>query len=269
MQKDGQPPEISEAGLRYFDFLADVGITKHYGSLNVTQELAALCRIGQGQTVLDVGCGVGVTPCYLARHCGCRVVGVDVTPKMIERSTDRAKVEGLEGVVDFCVADARALPFGDGEFDAVICESVIVFLEDKQCAVDEFTRVAKPGGYVGLTETTLLKPSPSAEFLDYLSEVGGFAGALQNEEEWTAYLRTAGLKEIVARSRQLDVRQEAKARLKRYGLRDTLGSLWRVGRMYLKGSSTREYLKQALGGTKYLTSDILEYMGYGVYVGQK
>ena len=131
MQKDGQPPEISEAGLRYFDFLADVGITKHYGSLNVTQELAALCRIGQGQTVLDVGCGVGVTPCYLAKEHGCRVVGVDITPKMVERSQERAEREGVADQVEFRVADARALSFEDNLFDAVLCESVVVFVKDK------------------------------------------------------------------------------------------------------------------------------------------
>ena len=269
MEDNQRPQEISESGRQYFGFLADVGITKHFGSLNATLELVELCHIGKGKYVLDVGCGVGVTPCYLAKHFGCRVVGVDITPKMIERSKERAQREGLEDAVEFRVADARALPFEAGEFDAVICESVIEFLEDKQRAVDELARVAKRGGYVGLEETTLLRPSPSDEFLDYLSGVAGIVGGMLTEEEWATHLRSAGLEEMVARSRQLDMGAEAKGRLKRYPPRDMLGSLWRIGRLYVTDPSSRGFLKRSLAGTKYVTRDMLEYMGYGVYVGRK
>ena len=52
----------------FFDFAAKVGITKHIGSLEATQALIELCHIGGGKYVLDVGCGVGVTPCSIARR---------------------------------------------------------------------------------------------------------------------------------------------------------------------------------------------------------
>jgi ubiquinone/menaquinone biosynthesis C-methylase UbiE len=138
----------------FFDFAAKVDITKHIGSLEATQALIELCHIGEGKYVLDVGCGVGVTPCSIARRYGCRVVGVDILEGMIERSKERAKREGVMDRVEFRVADAQDLPFEDDLFDAVITESVTAFPEDKQKAVNEYVRVAKPGGYVGLSEST-------------------------------------------------------------------------------------------------------------------
>ncbi len=265
----GSPQPVSDSGLRYFDFLADMGFTKHFGSINATRELIDRCAIGEGKYVLDVGCGVGATPCYLAKEHGCRVVGVDITPKMVERAQERARRERVAHVVDFRVADARALPFEDNLFDAVICESVVVFVRDKQRAVDECARVTKPGGYVGLTETTLLKPSPSEEFLRYLSEAAGMVDAMLPVEAWAGFLRNAGLRDVVARSYPLDMRKEAKARFERYPMRDVLAAVGRLPRIYFRDRSSKQFLRQALGGAKYLTQDILEYMGYGIYVGQR
>jgi arsenite methyltransferase len=93
-----------------------------------------------------VGCGVGVTPCYLAKKYNCRVVGVDIHPGMIERSKERAQREGVAEQVEFRVADAQELPFEDEIFDDIITESVTAFPEDKPKAVREYARVTKPGG---------------------------------------------------------------------------------------------------------------------------
>jgi ubiquinone/menaquinone biosynthesis C-methylase UbiE len=270
MGKDrGTPEPISASGQQYFCFLADMGITKHHGSLNATRELADLCQVGEGKYVLDVGCGVGATPAYLAREYGCRVVGVDITPKMIERSRERAKREGVEDAVELRVADARVLPFEDDTFDAVICESVVVFLEDKQRAVDEFARVVKPGGYVGLTEMTLLKQTDDKEFLAYVARVAGATGGMLSAEEWQGLLHRAGLEDIIARARQIDMRQEAKGRLARYSMRDIFGSLFRLPKMWFGDPDAKAFLKETFGGVKHLNKETLEYYGYGIYVGRK
>ena len=97
----------------FFDFAAEVGLTKHIGGLEATDALVELCRIGKGSSVLDVGCGVGVTPCYLAKVIGCRVVGVDLSPCMVERSQERAHRARIVDRVEFRVADAQDLPFED------------------------------------------------------------------------------------------------------------------------------------------------------------
>lgn len=156
-KKQLSPEEMKEF---YFEFQSFIGITNHMGGPKATRELAELCHIGEGKRVLEVGCGVGVTPCYLAREYGCRVVGVDISEKMVDRSRKRAKRGGMEDRIEFRVADAQDLPFEDATFDAVIGESVTAFVEDKQRAVSEYVRVTKPRGYVGLNECIWVKAPP-------------------------------------------------------------------------------------------------------------
>ena len=118
----------------FFDFAAKVGLTKHLGGLVATEELIELCHIGEGKYILDVGCGAGVTPSYIAKRYGCKVVGVDISEGMIERSREMAKREGVADRAEFRVADAQDLPFEDDLFDAIITESVTSFPDDKQRA---------------------------------------------------------------------------------------------------------------------------------------
>ena len=76
----------------FFDFAAEVGLTKHIGGIAATEALIELCKIGKASYVLDVGCGVGVTACFIAERVGCRVVGVDILEKMVERLIGRSVV---------------------------------------------------------------------------------------------------------------------------------------------------------------------------------
>jgi ubiquinone/menaquinone biosynthesis C-methylase UbiE len=148
-----------------------VGLTKHIGGVEATETLVKFCHIDQSKYVLDVGCGVGVTPCFIARRFGCRLVGVDISPKMVERSRERARKEKVADLVEFRVADAQDLPFEVGVFDAVITESVTAFPEDKQKAVDEYARVTRTGGYVGLNETVWLKVPPPPEVVAWAAQI--------------------------------------------------------------------------------------------------
>jgi len=130
----------------FFDFAAEVGLAKHIGGLEATEALLELCHISKGKYVLDVGCGVGVTPVFIAKRYGCRVVSIDISEGMVEKSKERAKREQVTDMVEFRVADAQDLSFDDNIFDAVITESVTAFPEDKQKAVNEYVRVTNPGG---------------------------------------------------------------------------------------------------------------------------
>ena len=85
----------------FFDFAAEVGLTKYIGGIAATNALTELCHIGKGSYVLDVGCGVGATPCWLAQSVGCRVVGVDIMEKMVASSRERARRERLAERVEF------------------------------------------------------------------------------------------------------------------------------------------------------------------------
>ena len=64
-------------------------------------------RVVDGDTyVLDIGCGVGITPCHMAKAYGCRVVGVDLREAMVIRAWQRARREGVGDLVEFRVPEA-------------------------------------------------------------------------------------------------------------------------------------------------------------------
>ncbi len=254
--------------LSVFDFQAEAGLTKHFGGLGASEELVELCHIGEGSYVLDVGCGAGQTPCYLARRHGCSVVGVDILEAMIERSRERAEREGVTDKVEFRVADALDLPFEDDAFDAVITESVTVFPEDKERAISEYARVTKTGGYVGLNEATLLKTPPPPEVVAWTSQDLGAQVKPLTSEGWAELLEGAGLREIVARTYEIQVRKEAKELVRRYGYGGMLRSMWRALSLYARSPDYRRFVKE-VRSRGIVPDNLTEYLGYGIYVGKK
>jgi SAM-dependent methyltransferase len=252
----------------FFDFAAEVGLTKHLGGVSATEELVELCHIDAGSYVLDVGCGAGATPCFLAKTVGCRVVGVDISEGMIRTSWKRARREGVDGLVEFRVADAQELPFEDGLFDAVITESVTAFPEDKQRAVDEYARVTRPGGYVGLNESTWRKVPPPPEVVAWTAQDLGATVNPLSSEEWTGLLKGAGLKDLVVRTREVNVRDEARGLLQRYGCLGMVGIYGRILRLYLRNPAYRTFVKE-VRQAGVVPPNLEEYFGYGLYVGRK
>jgi len=98
-------PELS-----YFGVQAYWGVSKpHMGGLKATEELIDLCHIDEEKYVLDVGCGVGVTPCCIAKKYGCKVVGVDISETMLGKARERTKKENIEERVEIRIADAQEL----------------------------------------------------------------------------------------------------------------------------------------------------------------
>jgi arsenite methyltransferase len=252
----------------FFDFAAEVGLTKHIGGVEGTETLLALCRVGSGSYVLDVGCGAGVTPCFIAKKYGCRVAGVDILEGMVARSRERAEREDVADRVEFRQADAQDLPFADGLFDAVITESVTAFPEDKQRAVNEYVRVTKPGGYIGLNESTWLKTPPPPELVAWVSQDIGATVEPLTAAEWTGLLENAGLRDIFSKTCTVDVQAEAKGIFRRYGCAGMLGIYARILSLYLRNPAYRAFVKEAQKGG-LVPRNYREYFGYGLYVGRK
>jgi SAM-dependent methyltransferase len=102
------------------------------------------------QRLLDVGCGSGDDVRALARRVapsGC-VIGIDISEAMI----GQARKQNAVPCVDYCVADAHALPFADASFDAARVERVMQHVEDPDKALAEMVRVVRAGGIVVASE---------------------------------------------------------------------------------------------------------------------
>lgn len=263
-----QKSEQTEREEHFFDFAAEVGLTKHLGGLEATEELIELCHICEGSYVLDVGCGVGQTPCYIAKRYGCRLVGVDISERMIERSKERAEREGVADRVEFRVADAQDLPFEDGLFDAVITESVISFPEDKQQAVKEFARVTKQGGYIGLNESTWFKVPPPPEMVAWVSQDLGARVKPLTSDDWVGLLEGARLTVEFVKVREVRVREEAKGIVRRYGYGGMFRSLYRGLVMYARNPAYRKFVKK-VRKKGVAPNNLEDFFGYGIYVGRK
>jgi arsenite methyltransferase len=248
----------------YLELHAYTGATKHMGGLSTTKELVGLCGIDESTYVLEVGCGVGATACYLAKKLGCRIVGVDIRPSMIERARERAARQGVEDRVEFRVADATDLPFDDSSFDAVLAESVTTFIEDKAAAIQEYARVLKPGGCVGLNEEIWHQTPVPPEMVEYTALTWDVQAEILTLEGWVALLEASGLTVTTASPRTFSARTDF-SELARYGCRDFLTLLWRTTKLYFTSAPFRKYMLER----RRLPKGIWDYLGYALLVGKK
>jgi ubiquinone/menaquinone biosynthesis C-methylase UbiE len=233
--------------------------------LKATEQLVELCHVNQDKYVLVVGCGVGVTPCYLAKKYGCRVVGVDLSVRMVDRSKERAKRDGVENEAEFRVADAQNLPFEDGAFDAAICESVNAFIDDKRKALSEYVRVIKSGGYIGLNEVTWLK-TPPQDLVAYLFRVMGAEFLTSNG--WKELLDGSGLRETVALAYKTNAVSQWIDEVRQLEFLDFVKAWSRYAYMFIKNPAARKFTRQALSFPRSIFS-LFQYFGYGLYIGRK
>lgn len=252
----------AKPGELYFGMQAEIGITKHMGGKEATKELIELCRINKDSYILDVGCGIGKTPCYISKEVGCRVVGVDLYEGMVKRSKERAKRKHVEDKVEFKVGDALKLPFKDNTFDAVICESVIAFLKDKQGGINEFVRVTKPGGYVGINEVTWTG-TPTQKSVEYMARLTG--ADFLDSDGWKKLLEVSGLRDIAVKTCKFDALKQLRDEISWMELRDFFGPWYKVLLLFTQSQEYRNYIK----GMVHTPLNITKHMGHGIYAGRK
>jgi SAM-dependent methyltransferase len=117
----------------------------------VGEQLAEAVDIRFDERVLDVAAGNGNATLAAARR-GARVTSTDYVAGLLERGAERARAEGLS--VAFSVADAEALPFDDGAFDATLSTFGVMFAPDHARSASELARVTRSGGRIGLASWT-------------------------------------------------------------------------------------------------------------------
>lgn len=244
----------------YIDMQAEIGVSKHQGGLPATRQLLALCHADDAREVLDVGCGTGVAPAYIAHTHDCHVVGVDLSPKMIEWARRREHEEGVEDRVELRVADILDLPFEDGRFDVVMSESVLAFVDDKPRAIRELIRVTKPGGYVGLNEGVWTDeiPEPVA---DLERDLGA---QVLTAQDWQAVWDGSGLEDRVTKVRRIDPAVEVRSRMRWIGLGWLVRAWARAAWLFATKPEIRGSFRAVASGGK-----AFDYWAYGLFVGRK
>lgn len=246
----------------YLDYQAEVGISKHLGGYRATNELLALCHADQAHEVLYAGCGIGVGPVHIARTFGVRVVGVDISPRMIEWCHVRARRARVEALTEFRVADLRELPFEPDRFDAVLAESVLAFIPEKTQALSELVRVTRLGGWVGINETFLF-----GESLPKLETVASrqLGVGIPTLEAWQSLWQATPLRDQAVRSYPVESASQVRSQIEWVGLGWALQAFGRLLRLSRQHPEARANLRAQFSAG----SDFMSRMGYALLAGRK
>ena len=156
----------------------------------------ALGDLRPGEQVVDCGSGAGADALIAARLVGPtgRVIGVDMTPEMLERARAHAGEARLTNV-EFREGVLEALPIDDGWADVAISNGVLNLVPDKGAALSEIHRVLRPGGRLQLADIVLSRRVSDTSKEDVSLWTGCIAGGLL-ENELYALLEDAGFRDI-------------------------------------------------------------------------
>lgn len=156
----------------------------------------ALASLKEGETVLDLGSGAGFD-CFLAANRvgkGGRVIGVDMTPEMINKAKSNAR-KGKYKNVEFRLGDIEKLPVDDSSVDVIISNCVINLAPDKSKVFKEAHRVLKAGGRAMVSDLVLLQELPDFIKNSVEAYVGCVSGAMMKADYVNA-VKSAGFKDV-------------------------------------------------------------------------
>jgi len=160
----------------------------------------AFAGVQPDQVVLDIGSGAGID-CFIAADkvgpAG-KVIGLDMTPEMIERARQNAKEAGVTNV-EFRFGEAEKMPVEDTSVDWVISNCVINLSPDKPAVFSEIGRILRPGGRISISDI-VAQDLPEAVRQSRDAWTGCLAGAI-SEEAYVLGLEKAGLRDVRVTSR--------------------------------------------------------------------
>jgi arsenite methyltransferase len=156
----------------------------------------ALASLKQGETVIDLGSGGGLD-CFLAAakvgETG-KVIGVDMTPEMLDRARANLKKSKRKNV-EFRLGEIENIPIADNTADVIISNCVINLSPDKQRVFNEAYRVLKPKGRLMISDMVLLKEIPDAILKNVSAYIGCISGA-DKKADYLNHIKKAGFKDI-------------------------------------------------------------------------
>lgn len=258
----------------FLDMQAYIGVTKHIGGIPASRTLLELCHVDGAREILDVGCGIGAGPVRIATTTSARVVGLDVSERMLAWARWRAEAARVQDRIELVRADVLDLPFEADRFDIVMCESVLSFVAGKEAAIREMVRVTKPGGYVGLNEGFDLTATPSQRFVELVRSMGM---DLITFEGWKALWEGSGLTDRTVRVYRIEEGREVRDRLRWVGLPWVARGIARGARLYLTDAAARTLFNDMFRAVVEKADDVdpaeakavWASLVYGLFVGRK
>jgi arsenite methyltransferase len=221
-----------------------LGDSFHPGGVRLTEQLGQILNLTPRSRVLDVAAGRGTSAFHLVKRFQCEVVGIDYGGKSVDEAAQAAKAMGLYERVCFHRADAERLPFADQSFDAVICECAFCTFPNKPAAAEEFARVLRVGGRVGLSDLT--RNGVLAPDLDgLLSWIACIADA-QPAATYAELLSTSGLKVSIIEEHDAALRDFVEQVRLRLLAADVLVGLKKVALLGFDLESAKHLVKKAL-----------------------
>jgi len=156
----------------------------------------ALAELKKGEIVLDLGAGAGFDCFLAASKVGSkgRVIGVDMTPEMIEKARNNAKIHKIKNV-EFRLGEIENLPLADNSVDVAISNCVINLSPDKLRVFQEIYRVLRPGGRIAVSDLALHKKLPDKIEKNMEAYAGCIAGAIL-VSQYKHIVRKAGFKNV-------------------------------------------------------------------------
>ncbi|MGW2332246.1 SAM-dependent methyltransferase [Streptomyces sp. NPDC001700] len=152
-----------------------------------TDLLIERLRVGPGDRVLDVGCGIGKPALRVASTTGAGVLGITISELQVRQATEAACAAHMSDQVSFRYADAMAMPLGDASFDAVLAFESINHMH-RPTALREMARVLVPGGRLVLTDVT-----PPGDDSYQPENDPGAVTSLTRMGDWPGLISDAGL----------------------------------------------------------------------------
>jgi arsenite methyltransferase len=156
----------------------------------------ALASLKKGETVLDLGSGGGFD-CFLAANRvgqSGKVIGVDMTPEMIDKARENARKSNYKNV-EFRLGEIENLPVADGAVDVIISNCVINLSPDKKRVFEEAFRVLKPNGRLMVSDIVLLKKLPEIIKKNVQAYIGCLSGA-EMKDKYLQMIKDAGFQKV-------------------------------------------------------------------------
>ncbi len=176
----------------------------------------ALAKLKEGEIVLDLGSGGGIDVFFASKKVGPKgkVIGIDMTEKMIKKSRETAKKYGYKNV-EFRLGEIENLPVENNSVDAIISNCVINLSPDKEKVFREAYRVIKPSGRIMISDLVTVGNLPDEVKKSFDAWAGCVAGALE-KNDYLDKIRKAGFKNvriISESSYDIDVSKKLKGKI--------------------------------------------------------